>query len=268
MYASDLGGQLWRFDISSGQPVDALVTGGVIARLGAEGLDSPTDADTRRFYSTPDVAIFNDPFQGRRFISVSIGSGYRAHPLDNTAADRFFSIRDPDVFNRLTQDQYDNYDIVTDTDLVEVSGQFNVVIDSQDRGWKFTLPGNQKVVTDSVTFDDSVFFVAFSPEENTAQPCQPGNGRNFLYRVSVVNGDPIVALEAPVPQDPDAERVTDLAQGGIAPAPTFLFPGSTNPTCEGPDCAEPPIGCVGAECFDPGFVNHPVRTLWTQDGIE
>jgi type IV pilus assembly protein PilY1 len=33
------------------------------------------------------------------------------------------------------------------------------------------------------------------------------------------------------------------------------------------ECA-PPIACVGVECFDPGFVNYPVRTLWTQDGIE
>jgi type IV pilus assembly protein PilY1 len=268
MYAADLGGQIWRFDITNGETVDSLVVGGVIAQLGAEGLGSPTDADTRRFYNSPDVAIFNDPFQGRRFISVSIGSGYRAHPLDNTAVDRFFSIRDPDVFNSLTEDQYINYDIVTDADLVEVSGQFNVVVDSNDRGWKFSLPANQKVVADSVTFNDSIFFVGFSPEENSADACQPGNGRNFLYQVSVVNGDPIIAIDAPVPTDPDAERVMNLAQGGIAPAPAFMFPGSTDPACEGAACAEPPIGCVGPECFDPGFKNNPVRTLWTQGGIE
>ena len=28
------------------------------------------------------------------------------------------------------------------------------------------------------------------------------------------------------------------------------------------------VACVGVECFDPGFANDPVRTLWTQDGIE
>ena len=25
---------------------------------------------------------------------------------------------------------------------------------------------------------------------------------------------------------------------------------------------------VGVECFDPGFDNNPVRTLWTQDGVD
>ena len=69
------------------------------------------------------------------------------------------------------------------------------------------------------------------------------------------------------PGDSDAARVTALQQGGIAPTPAFLFP-SGDSSCTGSDCAPPPLGCVGVECFDPGFANNPVRTLWTQDGIE
>jgi type IV pilus assembly protein PilY1 len=268
MYASDMGGQLLRFDIVNGQVPSSLVAGGVIARLGAEGLGTPTDADTRRFYNTPDVSIFTDRNQNQRFISLSIGSGYRAHPLDNSAADRFYSVRDPDVFNALPQTSYDNYNIVTEADLVEVSGQVRTIIDPNMRGWKFTLPANQKILADSVTFDDSVFFVGFSPETNLADVCQPSSGTNFLYRVSVENGDPVVNnLDTLDPLDADAERVTQLAQGGIAPTPAFLFP-APDPNCTGSDCAPPPIGCVGVECFDPGFANNPVRTLWTQDGIE
>ncbi len=80
----------------------------------------------------------------------------------------------------------------------------------------------------------------------------------------------LLALTAGTPAvaDADAERVTELAQGGIAPSPVFLFPSSTDPDCTGADCAPPPIACIGVECFDPGFANNPVRTLWTQDGIE
>jgi type IV pilus assembly protein PilY1 len=271
MYASDLGGQLWRFDITNGATPGNLVAGGVIARLGAEGLGSPSDADTRRFYNSPDVSIFVDPLQGRRYISISIGSGYRAHPLDNATTDRFFSIRDEHVFNQLDQNAYNNFDVITDsdTDLVEIAGQVRVVIDSDKRGWKYTLPPSQKVIANSVTFDNSVFFVGFSPEANTSDPCAPSNGRNFLYQVSVINGDPIVNnLDNLAPEDADVERVTELAQGGIAATPAFLFPGAADPDCEGAACSPPPIGCVGVECFDPGFVNNPVRTLWTQDGVE
>jgi type IV pilus assembly protein PilY1 len=268
MYASDLGGQLLRFDISNGQTPANLVAGGVIAQLGAEGLGAPTDADTRRFYNSPDVSIFTDRNQNRRFVSLSIGSGYRAHPLDNGASDRFFSVRDPNVFNQLTQTEYDSLSVVTDADLVEVSGQVRSIIDPAKKGWKFTLPANQKIIADSVTFDDSVFFVGFSPEANLADICQPSQGKNFLYRVNVENGDPVVNnLDTLDAADADTERVTELAQGGIAPTPAFLFPSPTDPSCTGVDCA-PPIACVGVECFDPGFLNYPVKTLWTQDGIE
>ena len=268
MYASDLGGQLLRFDISNRQTPGNLVAGGVIAQLGAEGLGAPTDADTRRFYNSPDVSIFTDRNQNRRFVSLSIGSGYRAHPLDNGASDRFYSVRDPNVFNQLTQTEYDSFNVVTEADLVEVSGQVRSIIDPAKKGWKFTLPANQKVIANSVTFDDSVFFIGFSPEANLADICQPSQGKNFLYRVNVENGDPVVNnLDTLDAADADTERVTELAQGGIAPTPAFLFPSPTDPSCTGVDCA-PPIACVGVECFDPGFVNYPVKTLWAQDGTE
>ena len=272
MYASDLGGQIWRFDIYNGNAPnglgpDALVTGGVIAQLGAEGMASPTDADTRRFYNAPDVAIFSDDIQNRRYLAINIGSGYRAHPLDNTNADRFYSIRDPDLFSKLTQSDYDNYNIVTDSSLVEVSGSVGTTIGASDRGWKFTLPGDQKILAASTTFNNEVFFVAFSPDAAAAASCAAGRGRNFLYRVTITNGDPIADLDNVVPGTEDQLRVQDLAQGGIAPSARFLFP-SPEANCTGADCNPPPLGCIGVECFDPGFENNPVRTLWTQDGIE
>jgi type IV pilus assembly protein PilY1 len=268
MYATDLGGQIWRFDITNGNdPVD-LVAGGIIARLGAEGLATPTAAETRRFYNAPDVSLVTDDQQQRRYISVSVGTGYRAHPFDLSAADRFYSVRDGDVFNQLDQAAYDTYSIATDADLVEVSGQTQTEITSSDRGWKFTLPNNEKILADSLTFDDQIFFVAFSPDSAAAATCSSGRGTNFLYRVSAVNGDPIVPnIDTLNPLVSDDERRTTLQQGGIAPSPTILFP-SPDPACTGSACNQPPLGCVGVECFDPGFAIRPVRTLWVQDGIE
>jgi type IV pilus assembly protein PilY1 len=268
MYAADLGGQIWRFDIWAGRTSDSLVTGGVIARFGAEGTADNGDS-ARRFYNSPDVALFTDTTQNKQYLSVSVGSGYRAHPLNNDAADRFYSLRDPDIFNALTQAEYDGYDIARDADMVEVSGRVNVALSPDDRGWKLTLPPTQKVLTDSVTFDNSVFFTGFSPDIRAAADCRASVGRNFLYRMNIVNGDPVVNnRDLLTAETADAARSTDLAQGGIAPSPTFLFPSSGDENCEGESCLQPPLGCVGVECFDPGFVNRPVRTLWTQDGIQ
>ncbi|MGB5346252.1 MAG: hypothetical protein WBN23_08810, partial [Woeseia sp.] len=183
--------------------------------------------------------------------------------------DRFFSLRDPDPFRQLTQDEYDNYDVIVDGDLVEVSGQLQVELQPADRGWRFTLPANQKVLADSVTFNNEVFFIGFSPESQISAACTVGQGTNYLYRVSIINGDPVVNNLATLdPDDADDARRDVLAQGGIAPSPTILFPSPDDPDCEGAACAPPPIGCVGVECFDPGYVNNPVRTLWSQDGVQ
>jgi type IV pilus assembly protein PilY1 len=271
MYAADLGGQVWRFDLHSGNPVSTVAAGGVIARLGAEGVGAAGPADTRRLYNSPDVSVFIDDQHDKRYLSVNIGSGYRAHPLDKSAADRFFSLRDANVFNPLTQAQYDSYPIAYDSDLVEVSGQLGVQLQPGDAGWKFSLPAGEKVLAESATFDDTVYFVSFEPQAASSDPCQAGLAVNRLYRVSILNGDPVVNTDELDPDDPEAAdeaRVTDLEQGGIAPKPTFLFPSPLEANCQGEECAPPPIGCVGVECFDPGFPNNPVRTLWTQDGVD
>ena len=271
MYSADLGGQVWRFDITNGNAVNQLIAGGVIAQLGAEGLAAPSPQDTRRFYVTPDVAMFVDKRHDRRYLAVNLGSGYRAHPLDNSATDKFYSVRDPDIFNSLTQSQYNSYPIIRDADLVDVAGQFGTTIPANGSGWKLTLPPTQKILSDSQTFDDAVYFASFEPETNSVDPCQAGLSVNRLYRLNIVNGDPVIDYGAPAPADgalADEARVTKLEQGGIAPKPVFFFPSPTDPNCSGTECAPPPVGCVGVECFDPGFLNNPVRTLWTQDGIE
>ena len=269
MYAADLGGQILRFDIHNGVTGNGFITGGVIAQLGAEGMSgTPTLQDTRRFYTSPDVSLVNSNILGNRYLAISIGSGYRAHPLDNIANDRFYSVRDPHVFRQLTQTEYDNYPIIRESGLVEISGRVRTSIGATDRGWMFTLPFNQKVLSDSITFNDSIFFVAFSPEVNLANSCAAGAGTNFLYQLAVENGDPVVTnLDTILASDADAARQGTLQQGGIAPSPTILFP-SPIASCTGAACNPPPIGCVGVECFDPGFDNNPVRTLWTQDGIQ
>ena len=268
MYAVDVGGQVFRFDVFRNQAPATLVTGGVIARFGGEGVASAGDTDTRRFYSAPDVSIFADPVRNRRFIAVGVGSGYRAHPLDVSATDTYFSLRDPDLFAKLDTNAYTNYNVAYEGNMHEVSGQVNTVIGNNERGWKFTVPAGQMILSSSATFDNSVFFLSYAPDVGSASSCQVAPGDNFLYRVDVSNGDPVAQnLDSMDPNDSNSARITALEQGGIAPTPAFLFPGA-DADCEGAACSPPPLGCVGVECFDPGFANNPVRTLWTQDGIE
>jgi len=116
-----------------------------------------------------------------------------------------------------------------------------------------------------------VYFVTFEPQSSSKDPCKAGLSVNRVYRMNVANGDPSFGPDVTVDSDPaeiDAARIYELEQVGIAPVPVFLFPSAWDPDCVGDECKPPPLFCVGVECGDPNFNNRPVRTLWTQDGIE
>jgi type IV pilus assembly protein PilY1 len=71
MYAGDMGGQIWRFDVTNGNTAANLIAGGVIAQLGGAPSSTPALTDVRRFYNTPDVAFINT--RDGNFIHIGIG---------------------------------------------------------------------------------------------------------------------------------------------------------------------------------------------------
>ncbi len=110
IYANDLGGQLFRFDINN-TGSGALVNGGRIAALGG------TDAsNNRRFFASPDVAYFQEPGTAPYF-TIAMGSGFRESPLNTDTNDRFYVLRDKDVNSKPT-----SYVTITEADLVDASG--------------------------------------------------------------------------------------------------------------------------------------------------
>jgi hypothetical protein len=107
-----------------------------------------------------------------------------------------------------------------------VSGKVDVTITADDAGWMLTLPSNEMVLADSVTFNGEVFFVSFSPDNEmvladsvtfngevffvsfspdvaAANACNAGQGTNRLWRVSIINGDPIVDNVGDIPTGGD-----------------------------------------------------------------
>ena len=89
-----------------------------------------------------------------------------------------------------------------------------------DRGWMLTLPDDEKVLADSLTFDDQIFFVAFTPDAQARAGVLRASARTILYRLDIVNGNPI---------EPNVIARRESPHGGIAPSPAVLFPapGST-----------------------------------------
>jgi len=269
IYAADLGGQVWRFDIYNGQPAATLVTGGVLAQLGGAPAANPPLASTRRFYYSPDVALVSGD---QPYIHIGIGSGHRERPNSVFNQDRFYALRDYSTFAKLTQAQYNALPIKHESDLVDVTHDVNATIPAGGAGWMLQMQDvGEKVIAEARTFNNQVFFTSFTPGAgaggNTTN-CKPALGTNRLYTVSIFNGAPVNNLDNSADGSPLGESDRSRTfQGSLASEVVFIFP-SGDPTCTGDACTPPPIACVDLFCFPPGFANNPVRTFWSEEALD
>jgi type IV pilus assembly protein PilY1 len=289
MYASDTGGRIFRFDIYNGQPVGSLVTGGMLADLGAAPLAAPRPrSESRRFYNSPDVALIRRRGKSS-FFNIALGSGYRGHPLNTEIRDRMYSVRDYNPFTKLTQAAYSAIVPVRDNQLVDVTTNVTPVMSDTAPGWKMELrlPNGwegEKVLVESRTLDNKVFFTTYLPNANAVNSCSAaaGAGTNRVYVVSALDAAPVIEQDGDVSNLGINDRFTNLNQGGIAPEVVFLFPDNGPPPPQ--DCTQndgrpeckcvvdpsrcPPVVCLsGAEVLGAcRNFNSRQKTFWLESG--
>ena len=250
IYASDLGGRIWRFDLEQFHQSGDLLKGGIIADLNGNGL-----AGERRFYYEPDVAIISH--EGERFLSISIGSGWRAHPLDVLVDDRFYMIKSPSVFNAptgygKTEDGGQSYSPITEDDLVDVTNDLNPAVN--EYGWKYDLGATgEKVLGGSVTANNQVIFTSYRPALSVGA-CTTAIGGGSVYALNILDGSPTVDMNGDGVIDED-DREKELAHGGIPPEPAILITDSGPTLLAGPE-----------QPFKPNFDNLTRRTYWVDSG--
>jgi len=222
MYAADTGGRIWRFDIINGQSGSNLVQGGVLATLGGASYGTPTLAQNRRFYNMPDAALIS--YRGiTPFINIAIGTGYRGHPLETATQDRFYSVRDFDVFNVRPTADYTVAKTIIESQLTDITDTLTS-IPATAKGWKIELrrPGTwrgEKVLAESVTANGIIFFPTFIPlAPDPANPCL-AQTLNRLYAVYALNGKAGVRWsDTSTGALGVDDRGKDLETGGIAPS--------------------------------------------------
>jgi len=244
LYTADVGGRIWRLDLNnSATTAAAFAKGGVMADF-----NGGSSANNIRFFNTPDIAFTRyGGFSPEGQFQISIGSGYRAHPLDTRVIDRFYIVNDTNIASHPST--YANY---TEANLADVNSFTSATTAQQQAGSFYQLTGTgEKVLSSSITVANNVLFTTYRPLDAVSSAnCDADTGSTRLYQVQ-----PIVAKE---PSDNPLERewgLTDLAQGGIPPNPVVLFPPSNNPASgngdENDDCPEGdvcPPPCEGDEC--------------------
>lgn len=279
MYSIDIGGELWRFDISNGKDKATLVTGSVIADLSGEG---------RAFFNAPDVALIQA--QGREpYYNVAVGSGSRRLATASEAHDFFYTVRDKEPFRSRSYVEGDRDRPITADDLVDIGASAGgAAIPPDANGWKLDLKAlgdDARVVGESVTAGGVVLFTTFRSGGNTVQSgsdsgeCNVGSSR--VYAVRVDNATP--GLDLNDDGKLTADDFSATLPAGTPPAPVRIQlgrrsgegyagqPPGTSPTPPtGPTPGEPAraqclVGshvmskCVGAKAV--------LRTFWRRPTV-
>jgi type IV pilus assembly protein PilY1 len=218
VYIGDVGGQLWKFDVSA-----TATTGWTGKRLFAA---SPSQANppaageyypAQAIYGAPSLALDNN-----RNVWVFFGTGDRNHP-NASASNRFYGVKDNTTMA--------NGATLTESNLVDVTTS-NA---QPTQGWYVRLLGSgEKVLAASNVFNMNVFFSSFTPDSTVT--CTGGGGTAKLYAVQVQSGYAAInfstgtALASP---NASSTRSRDIGHG-IASMPVVVItpPGTPGGTPE------------------------------------
>jgi type IV pilus assembly protein PilY1 len=171
---------------------------------------------------------------GGHFLSISIGSGWREHPLDQVVQDRFYMLKDRYVLTTPA-----SYTAVTETDLYDATD--NVILEgsAEEReqaladlteadGWYIRLTNTgEKVLAESVTVNNQVLFTTFQPGALSGQ-CSATDGIGRAYAVKVMDATPAIDMNEDN-ELTEIDRFEELNHSGIPPEPAVILPSEGKP---------------------------------------
>ncbi|WP_430461839.1 PilC/PilY family type IV pilus protein [Thalassolituus sp. LLYu03] len=211
LYAADLGGRLWRFDLFSD---------GTQKATELADLNLGTTAGNVRFYTSPDVSYSTSSAKVGRY-QIAIGSGFRAHPLDGYVTDNFYVVNDFMVSEDedTLKDLLPDYETLARSDLADYSSYSTASTEKKTNGVYLTLyDDEEKVLSDSITASNTVYFTSYIPENtsSSATSCTANAGTGRLYSLTLDSAT----------EDGVTLTTTELTQSGIPASPVLVFPPS------------------------------------------
>jgi hypothetical protein len=111
IYAGDLAGRLWRFDLHHGRTAAQWTTGGIFA-------DLSDTSNGRAFVAAPDISLTMSPGHGA-WLNIAIGSASLIAGVSN----RFYMLRERAVRGIWSQQQFDQWRPLRESDLVQIDVQ-------------------------------------------------------------------------------------------------------------------------------------------------
>jgi type IV pilus assembly protein PilY1 len=198
LYAADLGGNLWRFDV--GSPTVTAWTGNKIFSA-----NPATGADTgRKVFYKPSVTLETSVSVTTRGNDATIlmGSGDREHPSNIAVTDRMYSIKDKGQTtvkyeSNMIDVTLDDLQTTTTTSgtgsIADLLAKLNA---PTNYGWYIKLDQNagEKTLASPALLNKIVYFTTFAPGTSTStDPCKPSNlGTSRLYVLNYATGESVM----------------------------------------------------------------------------
>ncbi len=147
LYAGDLAGRLWRFDLHNGAAAADFASGGVFANFG--------NASGRGFRAPPDVSLATAPGAAPWF-NIALGT---ASPGQSEANNRFYVLRDHAPFQPWTDAQYRDWQPLREADLLQVAAG-EPPRTAVNTGWFIELHGGDVLSASLTVAGRTVFAIA------------------------------------------------------------------------------------------------------------
>jgi type IV pilus assembly protein PilY1 len=248
-FANDVGGKIWRFDINKNNSgASDFAKGGLI-------FDANGDSGSpyQRFYYAPSIAYFSEG-ESSGYLAISIGSGFRAHPLESGSEDSFYILKD---YNVTTQPQ--TYTSLTPRALANLKGNSTDL--QKHNGWKLALATGEKALSKSLTANGDIYFTTFSPTSSTPNPgsCTADIGNSHAYVIDLKgDNDPHSTSTGPIISDEGISSVgipAEVIEIRTTKTGDLAFC-DENPGHEKCFCIENPTAdeCQGDPCDNQGSV--------------
>ena len=238
LYFGDTGGNLWRVDLNAydnypGRKLFDVKNNAQLTHFADLG---GTGADYRKFFFEPDVSVFKD--SGKERLVLSIGSGYRSHPLNAAIEDRFYVLSDENVRSVPPINQA----ALTDADLMPTSALSGGSFMPSHGGWYKSLNNGsgEKVLASSITFMQKVAFTTFAINDSVtttvdASGCIVSNPNLArAYVLDLTTGLAVADLDGDGVID-DSDQSILVPGGDILDTPQLYFNKVSNCTNDGCD---------------------------------
>lgn len=250
MYFADTIGKVWRLELPLGP--DFSFSGAKLVNFA--NLGTGTGAGRRMFFNEPDVALLKK--DGRKWLTVSLGSGYRAHPANGEANDEFYVLLDAAVNEPLEKNIANDADfaVLDHDDLVKIASAGSQEISSIDQGvmtgkaitsiadkagWYFDLPkSGEKVLASSITSEGNVMFTTLVPDLGTSASsedlCSAPITQGRFYSFNILTGEAGSDLNRDGTIT-DVDLMAVVTANEIPGTPQRIF---NKPTCAGKECSQ------------------------------